>query len=131
MSAAIDSWQALRSSSFHERSQHVRNIFTGGYCAIRKSPRDDFRTQAATASGSIFGGVGPILEGAYPDPPTAPGGPPGPGECGRTVRGGRSRRWCGMPPRRIHTEMIQAISALNLLLNLFLNSGAESMVQQE
>jgi hypothetical protein len=26
--------------------------------------------------------------------------------------------------------MIQAISALNLLLNLFLNSGAESMVQQ-
>jgi hypothetical protein len=30
-----------------------------------------------------------------------------------------------------HTEMIQAISALNLLLNLFLNSGAESMVQQE
>jgi hypothetical protein len=52
MSAAIDSWQALRSSSFHERSQHVRNIFTGGYCAIRKSPRDDFRTHAATASGS-------------------------------------------------------------------------------
>jgi hypothetical protein len=30
-----------------------------------------------------------------------------------------------------HTELIQAISALNLLLNLFLNSGAESMVQQE
>jgi hypothetical protein len=35
------------------------------------------------------------------------------------------------PPIRCHTEMIQAISALNLLLNLFLNSGAESMVQQE
>jgi hypothetical protein len=33
--------------------------------------------------------------------------------------------------RAAHTEMIQAISALNLLLNLFLNSGAESMVQQE
>jgi hypothetical protein len=33
------------------------------------------------------------------------------------------------PP--MHTELIQAISALNLLLNLFLNSGAESMVQQE
>jgi hypothetical protein len=30
-----------------------------------------------------------------------------------------------------HTGLIQAISALNLLLNLFLNSGAESMVQQE
>jgi hypothetical protein len=30
------------------------------------------------------------------------------------------------------TELIWAIlSALNLLLNLFLNSGAESMVQQE
>jgi hypothetical protein len=33
--------------------------------------------------------------------------------------------------RAAHTELIQAISALNLLLNLFLNSGAESMVQQE
>jgi hypothetical protein len=51
--------------------------------------------------GSFFGGVGPILQVAYLDPPTAPGGPPGPGECGRKVRGDRSRRWCGMPPRRI------------------------------
>ena len=32
---------------------------------------------------------------------------------------------------RAHTGLIWAISALNLLLNLFLNSGAESMVQQE
>jgi hypothetical protein len=32
-------------------------------------------------------------------------------------------------PADAHTELIQAISALNLLLNLFLNSGAESMVQ--
>jgi hypothetical protein len=47
-----------------------------------------------------------------------------------------SQAWHGSDrsqPRAVvdHTGLIQAISALNLLLNLFLNSGAESMVQQE
>jgi hypothetical protein len=67
----------------------------------RKSRPPDSGTQPPLHPGCIFGGVGPILQVAYLDPPTAPGGHPGPGECGRRVRGGRSRRWCGMPPRRI------------------------------